>query len=244
MRPGPLSSTGVLRVTNDLTLNPGAILEVTMNGPVAGTGHDQLEVERNVVIDGAILEATVGAGASIGNQFRFINNGGTDAVIGSFETPVGGLIVSSPSGRRLRLSNVGGTLGNDVVATLVNTPPMAPGLALDRTEIDEGGVVTASGHLVDPDPRDKLRLLVNWGDGSKAQTFRPGLSSFALRHRYSRPGQFTARFEWLDQHDVGNSKEFTVTVNDVPGVGPRDSDRFFGSDLFASLWSAFHPRRR
>ncbi|HQR06510.1 MAG TPA: PKD domain-containing protein [Gemmatales bacterium] len=217
VRPGPISSTGILKVHDNLTLNAGAILEVTLNGSNPGSKHDQIDVDGNVFIEGAILKPTLGSGVSTGNQFRIINNSNNDAVAGAFTIPPASapFLLANPSGQKLSISTAAGTLNNDVVLTLVNTAPMAPDLVLNRTTLNEGGFVTATGHLVDPDGRDQLRLLVNWGDGSEVETYEPGRSTFRLFHQYTDDGFYTPHFQWLDQHGTGNSRSFDVTVNNV-----------------------------
>lgn len=218
VRPGPLSSTGSLYMSGDLVMHPGAILEVTLNGSVAGLGHDLLFIDGNVNISGAILEATLGPNAAVGQNYRIIDNNLGDAILGQMFVPLDSapFLLASPRGQRLSINYAGGTLGNDLVLTLENTPPMAPGLAIDQTVINEGGTVTVTGHLVDPDPAARLRLLINWGDGTPVRTVRPGRADFSYRHRYQHDGQYVASFVWLDQFGQGNRREFNVTVNNVP----------------------------
>ncbi len=243
VRPGPLSGTGVMKIEGDLVLNSGAILEATLNGAVGGSGHDQLDVNGTVSVDGALLELTLGPNANIGQQYRIINNNLNDAVIGKFfVTPsTAPFHIASPTGQRLSIDHAGGTFGNDVVLTLENTPPMAPNLSLDRNILDEGDYVTASGTLVDPDLGDSLRLIVDWGDGSKKQTFRPGVKHFAIKHQYLDDGVFAARFEWLDQRGTGNSRQFNVTVNNVAPLVTVEQDRNAATDRFFALGTVSDP---
>ncbi|MBL8821752.1 MAG: autotransporter-associated beta strand repeat-containing protein [Planctomycetia bacterium] len=256
--PGTLNGPGILHLTGtspgSVILSGGDIFSVRLNGPVAGTGHDQLDVgnftsndDRRVFIRGASLVASVGAGASPGNQFRIINNEGNDAIVLDSATPgfvdpltgalIGqGDIFTTANGVRLSMDYHGGT-GNDVVLTYVNTPPMAPDLALNTTEINEGGTVTATGSLVDPDAKDRLRLFINWGDGSRQEVHRPGRDLFSFTHRYRQDGVYTARFEWIDQTGQGNSREFTITVNNVaPTLKLRTFRTFNTGLLMASGW--------
>ncbi len=209
--------SGTLSIGGDLVMEPGAILEVQLNNGVAGVGHEQLDVFGAVTVEGAIIQAKVGSNVLVGQNYRVINNSGTDAITGLVAIPsgTGPFLIASPTGQKLSINYAGGLQNNDLVLTLQNTPPMAPGLTLSATEINEGGTVTATGRLVDPDTTDKLRLFVNWGDGSRQEVHRPGRDLFNLTHQYRRDGVFVARFEWLDQNGQGNSKEFSVTVNNV-----------------------------
>jgi hypothetical protein len=245
VRPGPATGPGTLYVEQELVLLPSAIVEVTLNGSVAGSGHTQIDVDGAVSLGGAVLEATLGPNVSVGQQFRIINNNLSDTITGQFFVPpaTAPFQLASPTGQRLSFNYVGGVLNNDLVLTLDNTPPMAPNLALSATVINEGDTVLVTGNLVDPDRRDRLRLLVNWGDGSPQQTFLPGTRPFTLRHRYRDDGQYVARFEWLDQHSAGNSRSFTITVNNVaPHVAVR-SFRSTLTDLYFALGTFADPGR-
>jgi hypothetical protein len=225
VRPGPIGGAGLLVVNNDLIMYPGAILEVALVGGLGGS-HGQFLVEGTVSIGGVILEAAIGPNATVGQNFGIITNELGDAIVGHLFVPLdtAPFLLTTPTGQRLAVNHAGGTLNNDLVVTLTNTPPRAPDLTLNTNEINEGGSVTATGKLVDPDTRDKLRLYVNWGDGSRQELHRPGRDLFHLTHRYRQDGVYTARFEWLDQTGQGNSREFTITVNNLP---PRFDLRTF-----------------
>jgi autotransporter-associated beta strand protein len=231
VKPGPLDRfnlvsaivtqllTGTLSIRGNLDLEPGAILEVQLNNATAGLGHEQLNVLGSVSLNGAIIEPTVGPSVFAGQNYRVINNSGTDQILGFIAIPAATspFLVAAPTGQRLAVNHSGGLSNNDLVLTLQNTAPMAPGIAINQSVINEGGTVTVTGRLVDPDAKDTLRLLVNWGDGT-SQVYHPGRKDFAYSHRYRDSGQYTARFEWLDQNNVGNSREFDVTVENVPPV--------------------------
>jgi hypothetical protein len=97
---------------------------------------------------------------------------------------------------------------------IANTPPMIRDDAL-TLEINEGQEATLSGRLVDPDPGDKLALIVNWGDGTPVQTFHPGLKPFAFKHRYVDDGIFNVQFTWIDNHGGSNTRTRQVVVHNV-----------------------------
>lgn len=233
VRPGPLNfelslpslaalitgtnpKPGTLNINGDLTLAPGAVMEVQLNGAIAGVQHEQIDVLGTVQLNGALIEATMGGNVNPGQNYRIINNGNTDPINGFISIPpnANGPFLTATGGQPLAVNHAGGLFNNDLVLTLQNTPPMAPNLAIDKTRINEGGWVTVTGSLVDPDNHDRLRLIIDWGDGSR-QTVHPGRDPFSYSHRYRQDGVYTARFEWLDQNDQGNSKSFQVRVDNV-----------------------------
>jgi autotransporter-associated beta strand protein len=232
VRPGPLNfelslpnigqllrgtslKPGTLNLNGDLTMAAGAIMEVQINGAIAGAQHEQIDVLGTVQIDGAVVEATMGGNVSPGQNYRIINNGNTDPIFGFISIPSStGPFLTASNGQKLAVNHSGGLFNNDLVLTLQNTPPMAPNLTINRTRINEGGIVTVTGSLVDPDQNDSLRLFIDWGDGSR-RVAHPGRNQFSFSHRYKQDGVYTARFEWLDQTGQGNSKTFQVQVDNV-----------------------------
>jgi hypothetical protein len=92
--------------------------------------------------------------------------------------------------------------------------------------VDEGGVATLRGHLVDPDPQDDLFLSIDWGDGTPAETHAVGRAPFAFEHRYldDAPGgtaadDYQVHFTWFDSGGGSNDRTLQVTVaNAAPQV--------------------------
>ncbi len=208
---------GILHVAGDLRFENDAEFRVFLNGPVAGSGHDQLDVQGEVELrERSLLGVSVGSGAKVGNTFRIINNSGFDSVIGTFSGLPEGTEFITKTGQKMRITYTGGTIAqNNVVLTYVNTGTMAPELAVTPSIINEGDTVTVTGRLHDPDVNDKLTLIVNWNDGSREERFHPGLAPFELRHRYRDNGDYRPRFTWLDDHGLGNNRELFVSVNNV-----------------------------
>jgi uncharacterized delta-60 repeat protein len=107
-----------------------------------------------------------------------------------------------------------GTVGDTSAA------PMIRGESLTR-QVDEGGVATLRGHLVDPDPNDDLFLNIDWGDGSEPETHNVGHAPFAFDHRYvDDPGatandDYQVLFTWFDSGGGSKSKTLPVTVHNV-----------------------------
>jgi hypothetical protein len=80
-----------------------------------------------------------------------------------------------------------------------------------------GQVVVLTGRVVQPNPRAKFLLQVNWGDFSRVRTLRfPRRFNnkvIQLRHRYRSPGLYTIFLDWGDRDvQVANSAQLTVEV--------------------------------
>ena len=108
--PGKLS-------TGRLILRSGSIYRADLDGTVAGTETDQINVTGNVLLGGADLLLTLGFTPPAGASFVIINNDGTDPVQATFN----GLAEGSRfnfGGHPFSISYQGGT-GNDVVLTVV-----------------------------------------------------------------------------------------------------------------------------
>jgi fibronectin-binding autotransporter adhesin len=129
------ASPGILTASN-VTLNSSVFLRIRLNGPGAGAGYDQLNVNGSVSLSNAILQVTLGFTPAVGESFVLVNNDGSDAVNGTF----GGLpegAVLNVSGVPFRISYTAGS-GNDVVLTRISPP----------TAFDAISVLTnASTHL-------------------------------------------------------------------------------------------------
>jgi PKD domain len=89
--------------------------------------------------------------------------------------------------------------------------PHAKHLALTKS-VKVGESATLTGRLEDPDKDVKLTLTVDWGDGSKPQTSKPGLKPFALKHKYVAAGTYTVRVIWTDGTGQSNSQDLSLAV--------------------------------
>jgi hypothetical protein len=128
----PGGSPGVLHIQGNLAMSPGAAMQVELNGPVAGSSYDQLQVVGTVNLNGATLNLQPGFAATVGNAFLILVNDGTDAITGTFAGLPEGATFSA-GGQYFSISYQAGT-GNDVVLTRVNPPgqlssvvPLGPG---------------------------------------------------------------------------------------------------------------------
>lgn len=113
----PGFSPGIINSGN-LSLIAGSTLNIEVNGTVAGTGYDQINVTGSVSLGGATLNVTTAFTPTAGNTFTIINNDGADAVTGTFAgLPEG--TVFFVGGNSFSISYAGGS-GNDVVLTAVS----------------------------------------------------------------------------------------------------------------------------
>jgi len=113
LAPGTMT-TQILR-TGTVTFSAGSTFAVTVNGPTAGTDHDQLSVTGRVNLAGAILNVNLGFAPAVGSAFTLIQNDGTEAVVGTFAGLSQGATLTL-DGMTFQISYAGGT-GNDVVLT-------------------------------------------------------------------------------------------------------------------------------
>jgi hypothetical protein len=127
-----------------LSFAPGSFLAIAINGTVADSQYDQLNVAGRVDLTGVELFPSGTYAPHVGDQFVIVNNDGND--------PVNGMFYGLPEGRVFGVSSIGGSGldtaffityaggdGNDVVLTAVNTVPnFAKGP--DESATDEDGL--------------------------------------------------------------------------------------------------------
>jgi hypothetical protein len=106
-----------------------------------------------------------------------------------------------------------------------------PAAFKDRTvtsPIPEGGLATVSGTITDPDPHDAFTLVVNWGDGTPAQTytFPPGSNGLrvSVSHQYRDEGRYTVALSWTDPTGPANHATLAVSVFEVAPVVQAGGD--------------------
>lgn len=104
----------------------------------------------------------------------------------------------------------------ETVTTRVrNVAPQFANLSVTSL-IDENGVVTLTGEIVDPGALDTFRLDVDWGDGAGDNvTFAAGTTSFTLTHQY------------LDDDPSGTSQDayaiiLSLSDDDSSGIPTAD----------------------
>ena len=144
--PGPaiapgINSPGILNAVNSISFfdTPGvpSLLRIKLNGATVGSGYDQLNVSGTVTLRNNVqLVVTLGPGftPNPGDRFVIVQNDGTDAISGVFQTLPEGALFSIGSAT-FQISYVGGD-GNDITLTAMN------GLASFTTanySVNEGG---------------------------------------------------------------------------------------------------------
>jgi hypothetical protein len=205
----------------DLVLGPDDSFGVSLTYKDANP-HHRLNVNGEVQIDDAAINiVAVGKHTRPGDEFIIIANNGTDPVAGAFAGLEEGSLVTAPGGTRYRISYEGGD-GNDVSLTRINVPPTFINRTLTNIAT-EGGKVTLSGQIVDPDPLDFFFLTVDWGDGVMERfKYGPGAggTTVSLTHVYAdNADAYKVNISWSDKLDFGNAVTMeTKVVNVAPTI--------------------------
>jgi autotransporter-associated beta strand protein len=109
----PGTTTPQILSAGNVTFSAGSTFAVTLIGPTAGTGYDQLAATGRVNLAGATLSVNLGFTPPVGTTFTLIRNDGRAAVVGTFAgLPEGAMLTLG--GMTFQISYAGGT-GNDVV---------------------------------------------------------------------------------------------------------------------------------
>jgi len=111
-------------------------------------------------------------------------------------------------------------------------------------QIDQGGTATLAGHITTILPTDTCFLEVNWGDGSRTETFKfkPGdPRDVVLQHRYLNDGVYSVGRLWRDQRGAFNTDTLTVRVNNVAPVMDAGGDEFFDGGMLTRLVTFSDP---
>src|SRR5262249_39552201 len=136
-------------------------------------GHDQIKLTDtgslnlgNAALDLAFVN---GFRPSLTGVTTFVLVDATSATAVSGQLTVPPQLVIGGQTFALTVANVGGDI--DLFVQPDNTPPMVENLELTPGAVAIGESVVLSGKLTDPDVRDTLTLIVNWGDGTAPETF-------------------------------------------------------------------------
>jgi autotransporter-associated beta strand protein len=217
--PGGLGSIGTLTVAGgDLTLDSGSILVIDIAGPRSGQ-FDAIRVTTGTVqVNGVSLGLFLRFRSLVDDRFVFLNGSGGPVIF----SVTGGSPVLSDTGVAFAATVAAG----DVVLIHINSPAAFQNRSI-TSPINEGQVAAVSGTITDPDPLDTFFLDVNWGDGSKPQTFTflPGTPrAIQVTHRYLDDGSFNVHLSWRDRHQPGNSADLIATVLNVAPVVDAGAD--------------------
>jgi hypothetical protein len=123
--PGGSAAPGILNSSN-VTLSPSTTFTVRLNGPTAGSAHDQLNVNGSVALGNAALSVTLGFTPASSTAFKIVNNDGADGINGTFSGLPEGATVNAGA-HPLTISYVGGD-GNDVVLYFGAPPARLTGI--------------------------------------------------------------------------------------------------------------------
>lgn len=146
-------------INGDLTLDNTDTLTVQIDGNIAGTSHDQLNVTGTVELGGVNLVTSGTVTSNPGQQIVLISNDATDAVVGTFNGFAEGDTVTIGAVDFL-LSYAGGPHANDV--TLTEAGPvtyMSDGIgpgALELRLVGGNVVFVDDGVIVDSRPLGSL----------------------------------------------------------------------------------------
>jgi fibronectin-binding autotransporter adhesin len=123
-------STAILH-TGALTLASGSNFSVDLNGAVAGTSYDQVNVTGAVSISGCHLVLNSVSGLTVGDHLFILENDGTDAITGTFSGLAEGATFTS-GGVTFQITYMGSGQGggNDIELTVVPEPSTRVGGAL------------------------------------------------------------------------------------------------------------------
>ena len=125
LKPG--DSPGVLHVQGNITMAPGAVFEAELDGPIPGSGYDQLQVSGGVSLNGATLNLQPNFAASVGAAFLILANNGAGAIAGTFAGLPEGAVFQA-GGQYFSISYQAGSGNKNVVVTRVNPPGSLTGI--------------------------------------------------------------------------------------------------------------------
>lgn len=149
------NSPGIIEIIGGVEMEPGAILDFTIDGAMPGYGpgyHSQLIVDGEVHIDQAVLSVNLDSAPTIGSpgnptRYVLIDNDDVDPINGYFAGLPEGAVMSlhapnDPTPHFFQITYTGGGTRNDVVLSHVPEPAsallLACGLLLGRRRISRG----------------------------------------------------------------------------------------------------------
>jgi len=150
----PGASPGVVSTsTGNLTLFADSIYFAEVNGSLPGAGHDQINVQGGVDLNGAVLTLSAGSfRPRTGDIFTLIENDGSDSVAGQFRGLAEGATVRF-GGIEATISYKGGT-GNDVTLTVTDLriirSPTPDGAVIVRNDTGGGGTTFTQRTITAP----------------------------------------------------------------------------------------------
>jgi CSLREA domain-containing protein len=199
----PGTSPGILN-TGNVTFDSSSTFAVEINGTTAGSGYDQLNVTGTVSLSDAILSLTGSHNPSEGEQFIIVNNDGSEAITGEFNTLPEGTIIPNFLGSDFgaQITYAGGLNSNDVVLTVVAAEvsvAVAPASVLEDGATNLDYTFTRSGNTTGT-------LTVNFTVG--------GAASFGTDYGQSGAASYTATTGSVTF--TGTNATAVVTIDPTP----------------------------
>ena len=167
VNPGLGTTTTILN-TGDLSFGTGGKLTVALNGTIAGTDYDQLNVTGNIDLTGGILQGSVGYTPAAGDTYTIIHNVNDTPITGMLSTIINNTVVSLPEGAGVVIDGVQfvisymGGAGNDVTLTRTdNFPTYGDSLGRER-QPDDQPVGPLRQRSVEPDALGRRLHVDRW----------------------------------------------------------------------------------
>ncbi|MDB5390552.1 MAG: choice-of-anchor domain, partial [Planctomycetaceae bacterium] len=187
----------------------GGDLLIAINGLQADTDYTQLNASGSINLAGQKLVLSGSFVPATHNSFVIVNNDGNDGIVGKFNGLDEGALINF-NGRSLQITYAGGTNGNDVVLTAVNSPPVASAGNLPVIED-----VASSGTLVATDSDSTTltsSIVVNPAHGTVVVTnAATGDYTYTPSPGYTGPDSFT--FKANDGESDSNTAVVSITVS-------------------------------
>ncbi|MEA2572458.1 MAG: hypothetical protein QOI24_4459 [Acidobacteriota bacterium] len=169
-----IATTGNIVFTNEgYPLDMARPFTIDLRGATPGSGYDQLKVNGTVATQNAYLTVNVGGGftPAPGQQFVIIDNDGSDAVSGNFNSFCFGCFGTqytegatiTTGGFSFRISYHGGT-GNDVVLTAIATSSTTVTSSPNPSKFGQPVTLTASVTGSGPTPTGTVTFKFNGGE--------------------------------------------------------------------------------
>ena len=232
----PGNSPGAMLVFGNLSLAAGAHYVCDINGAVAGTSHDSMDVVGTVALTGADLQVTVGPGyyPPIGAIYTIVSNDDVDPTTGTFATAHGAPLM--PGNKFTVMNNTGAHRfaivytaeapvlagGNDVALQVVLSPMNQWQADNFTTEATNPAI---AGPLADPD-QDGYGNLIEYalvGNPNNGSNPPPGpASSIVADRRVLTFDRDTSRDD-VSIHvqasdDLGTWTDLAVSIHGAPFV--------------------------
>jgi hypothetical protein len=114
----------------------------------------------------------------------------------------------------------GASASGTTTVTVTNVTPSNVSVSLNAANVNEGGVVTATGSFTDPGTLDLHTVVLNWGGNETPTTLNlaAGLTTFSVTHTYldDKPNPLhTVTSTVTDDGGASGSATTTITVNNV-----------------------------